>query len=241
MPYKPPEGFVYSFLSKDTYNKLLSAEKKNALYDAEILYMDQYFGQFMDQLKAWDLYDRSLIIVTSDHGELLGEHGRFGHGRSLTQQELQVPLLLKYPGKEFASNRMDSPVQLNDIFSIILQRVGIDVPRGIQSGVPPELGHPLIAEVYPLRAESGDGHWRAIFEGDLKYVWNSKGHHRLFDLARDPGELTNLLPKQGKQAERLSSKMKQYLAKLPQPGPASTGKELDDSTKKALKSLGYVN
>jgi arylsulfatase A-like enzyme len=239
----PPEGFAWAFLPKDTKLSKIKpvAKVTNAFYDAEILYMDHHIGQFLEKLKAYNLYENTLIIVTADHGELLGEHGKFGHGHHLYQEELHVPLLLKYPSKEVSPNRTDIPVQLNDIFAIILERVGIGMPQAVQAGSPPQIGHPLLAEVYPVPLSSPDGNWRAIFEGDFKFVWNSKGGHLLFNLTDDPAESVNLAALQPQQAARMLSKMNQYLANLPRPGLASPPQELDESTKKALKSLGYVD
>jgi arylsulfatase A-like enzyme len=243
-PYSAPEGFGKTFLPKDTnliVGQRLSVEERKSLYDAEILYMDHYIGRFLKELKARNLYDKSLIVVTADHGELFGEHDAFSHGDYLYQEEIHVPLLLKYPGLEVSPNRTDVQVQLNDIFAIILERQGISLPPGIQAGVPPQIGHPVLAETYPLAPLSEDGHWRAIFEGDLKFIWNSKGNHLFFHLIDDPGESVNLAAEQPQQAEHLLSKLNQYLAKLPKPGPALPAQQLDESTKKALKSLGYVD
>jgi arylsulfatase A-like enzyme len=236
-PYKPSEGFAHAFVSKPWQLR----EKRIALYDGEILYMDHYIGEFLEYLRARNLYENTFIIVTSDHGELLGEHDRFGHGKYLTQQELHVPLLLKYPDGEVSPGQTDAPVQVNDIFAIILERLGIEMPQGIQAGTPPDIGHPLFAEVYPAPAVTSAGDWRAIFEGDFKFVWNSKGDHRLFHLKNDPAELVNLALEQPERAAHMLSKMNQYLASLPKPGPAPSPQTVDEDTKKALKSLGYVN
>jgi arylsulfatase A-like enzyme len=242
-PYMPPEGFAFAFLPRDTKlnGREVSVEQINALYDAEILYMDHYLGQLVKYLKAHDLHENTFIIVTADHGELLGEHGMSGHGTHLTQQELHVPLFLKYPSNEVSPGRTDVPVQLNDIFAIILERVGIEKPKNIQAGTPPEVGHPILAEVYPRPALSQEGDWRAIFEGDFKFVWNSKGHNVLFNLRNDPGESDNLVLQLSEKAARMLLTMNEYLTKLPKPGPPAPAQEVDESTKRALKSLGYVN
>jgi arylsulfatase A-like enzyme len=236
-----------AFLPGDpkSYAKQLSAEEdkelQNALYDAEILYMDHHIGRFLKELKNHNLYDNSWIIVTADHGELLGEHGKFGHGQYLYQEELHIPLFMKYPGREVAARKSNIRVQLTEIFPMILERLGIHGPEGIQGGVPPQTGHPILAEVYPLSAESHDGDWRAIFDKDYKFIWNSKGHHLLFNLMKDPAEKVNLAAKEPQRASRMLSELNRYLATLPAPGPPPPAQELDEHTKKALKSLGYVD
>jgi len=186
-PYSPPGEYARAFLPEEAHGRdKPSLEEINALYDGEILYMDHYLGTLLDQLRSWDLYDNTFLIVTSDHGELLGEHGLIGHGKHLTEQELHVPLLMKYPRNEVSPGRSDARVQLNDIFAMILDRLGIPVPSNAQAGSPPAVGHPVLAEVYPLPGVGRDaGDWRAIYEDDLKFVWNSKGNHQVFNLKTD--------------------------------------------------------
>lgn len=241
-PYGPPEGFAWAFLPKGAKLGIrkLSAKEKIALYDAEILYMDHYIGKLLQRLKDLNLYENTWIIVTADHGELLGEHGKFGHGHYLFQEELHIPLFLKYPGTEVSPARKDGQLQLTDVFAMILKRLGIEIPNGLQAGAPPQIGHPLLAETYPLEMISRDGHWRALFEGELKFIWNSKGNHLLFNLGNDPRERVNLTARKPQLAARMLAGLDQYLAKLPGPGPAAPAQELDEETKKALESLGYV-
>ena len=122
-----------------------------------------------------------------------------------------------------------------------LEWLGIDIPENIQGGLPPKIGHPILSEVYPLSFLSKEGDWRAIFEGDFKFIWNSKGRHQLFHLTDDPRERINLAQKEPQMVNRLMAKMNRYLDSLPEPGPAPQTQELDENTKNALKSLGYVN
>jgi arylsulfatase A-like enzyme len=242
IPYSPPEDFAKAFLPKDANLDALkpTAENKNAVYDAEILYMDHYIGQLLKELKADNLYDNTWIIVTADHGELLGEHNIFGHGKHLYQEELHIPMLLKYPYGEVSPTRTELPIQLNDIFAIILERLGIALPQRIQASVPPVIGHPVLAEVYPLPVISKRGDWRAIFQEDLKFIWNSKGKHMLFNLKYDPNENVNIVRRDHQQAGMMMAQMEAYLKTLPKPGTPAPAQELDEDTKKALKSLGYV-
>jgi arylsulfatase A-like enzyme len=236
-PYSPPEGYASVFLPKGT---VLPNERKRSLYDAEILYMDYYIGQLLTRLKQLDLYDNTWIIVTSDHGEELGERGKFGHGKSLYQEEIHIPLIMKYPAKEAAAGRNDIRVQLVDIFAMVLKQVGIAQPEGIQGEVPPNITHPIVAEVYPVSTKNRDSDWRAIFEEDLKFMWNSKGQHVLVNLNADPREKVNLAEQQPQQVRAMILNVNQYLDGLPKPAPAGPAQELDEETKKALKSLGYV-
>jgi len=241
-PYAPPEGFAGRFLPKGTVlnGRNPTTQELIALYDAEILYMDHYIGKLLKQLKISNLYDNAMIIVAADHGELFGEHDKYGHGHYLYQEEIHVPLFIKYPGSEVLPKRTEERIQLNDIMAVILERLQIKMPQGVQSGIPPKIGHPIVSETYPFAILSNDGHWCSLFEEDFKFIWNSKGHHQLFNLQEDPGENRNLADANPNVVSRMMSDLNQYLANLPGPGSATEGKKLDESTIKALKSLGYV-
>lgn len=241
-PYLPTERFAFSFLPKSTNfrGRKPTIGETISLYDGEILYMDHYIGKLLDKLKTDNLYDNTMIIVTADHGELFGEHNQFGHGHYLYQEEIHVPLFIKYPGTEVPPTQSDVQIQLNDVMAIVLDRLRIALPQDIQSGVPPQIGHPLLAEAYPLSVLSQDGHWRAIFDNDFKFIWNSKGDHLLFNLKDDPREMQNLAVVNSECKNRMKSVLNQYLAKLPEPGPAPETQDLDKNTKEALSSLGYL-
>ena len=246
IPWSAPEGFALRFLPKDTRLNgrsvihELTVEERNALYDAEILYMDHYIGELLQGLKADDLYKNSWIIVTADHGELIGEHGKFGHGKYLYQEELHVPFFAKYPDGEESAKRIDSWVQLTDIMPMIFERLGIPVPKEIQGSPPPRINHPVIAETYPLPFITRDGHWRAIYEGNFKFLWNSEGRNLLFNLEDDPSEMHNLSEQERGRAETMMAELDQFLTGLPKPGAAEPGKRLEQETEKALRSLGYL-
>jgi arylsulfatase A-like enzyme len=241
-PYNPPDDFVTPFFQKNpqTFDQLPDLQKIIASYDGEILYMDYHIGKLLENLKANNQYDNSMIIVTADHGDLLGEHGKFGHGKYLWQEEIHVPLFIKYPVGEISPRKSNLRIQLTDILPLICERLGIDIPENIQGDVPPEIKHPIVAETYPLKAMGQDGFWRAILEKDYKFLWNSENNHRLFNLRNDPAEQFNLIEQKPQVAARMLSNMERYLADLPEPYPVSPEQEIDEDTKKALESLGYI-
>jgi arylsulfatase A-like enzyme len=242
-PYAPPEPFASAFLPtgrRAVGEETPGPEEIQASYDAEILYMDHHLGKLLERFKALDLYDSTLIVATADHGELLGEHGRMGHGESLSEPELHVPFLVKYPAGEKAPGRSDAPVQTLDVFALILERLGLPRPPEAQAGVPPAVGHPLVAEVETLPFASPDGDWRALYDKHHKFLWNSKGNHQLFDLEVDPGEEVNLVARAPERAKKMDELLNRYLASLPRPGAAGPPAALDEETLRTLKSLGYV-
>jgi arylsulfatase A-like enzyme len=217
-------------------------ELDSGLYDGEIAYMDAHLGRLFAKLAELELDTNTWIIVTADHGELLGEKGIQGHGSYLTEEELRIPLIIRWPGGRNGGTVDDDRVQLVDLFRMILDEVGIATPADIQGSPPGRLEHPMIAEVYPLPYRSEAGEWRAWYQGPLKYLWNSKGNHELYDLSVDPWTVQNLYDERKDQADRLGSALDHYLESLPKPAAEDVEDvELDAETLEALKSLGYTN
>jgi arylsulfatase A-like enzyme len=241
-PYDAPEPFAQAFRPPGAprVDGVPAGDDLQALYDAEILYMDHHLGRLLDGLRARERFDPALIVVTADHGELLGEHGRLGHGQYLTQPELHVPLLVKAPRGRAAPGRSDAPVQLTDVLPLVLGHLGLPAPAGVQGGRPPRRGQPLVAEVFPLPFQSLDGGWRALFDGAYKLHWSDGGRHRLFDLDRDPGEQRDLAAREAPRVARMAGLLERYFASLPAPGVDGPPAALDEETRRALESLGYV-
>ncbi len=129
-PYTPPAGSDSLFydgpgrMLPDSlipgYQRLegiRNSGRYKALYDAEISYVDSAIGDFLDFLEKRDLADRSLIVLTADHGEGLGEHGYYyEHGASLYEHQVRIPLIVKFPGSRLAGNITLSTVSLLDIY-----------------------------------------------------------------------------------------------------------------------------
>ena len=220
-PYEAPAPFGGSF-----------GQEPSDRYDEEILYMDHHLGRFLEGMKGRGLLEDSLILVTADHGELLGEHGKMGHGASLFEEEIRVPFLVKYPGDEVEPGRSGEPVHHVDVLPLVLERLGLS-PSGRSR-------QPLLAEVNPLAFMSPEGSWRALDFGRHKLLWNSLGNHELYDLEQDPGErndLSRIDPARTTEAIGLLDKV---LSSLPPPGEPGPPTTLDEETLKALRGLGYV-
>lgn len=220
-PYEAPSPFGGSF-----------GQELSDRYDEEILYMDHHIGRFLEGMKREGLLEDSLILVTADHGELLGEHGKMGHGASLFEEEIRVPFWVKYPGDEVAPGRSIEPVHHVDVLPLVLERLGLSSPgRGPQ---------PLLAEVNPLEFMSPDGSWRALYLGRHKLLWNSRGNHALFDLEKDPGEQNDLSGADPARTTEAIGLLDKVLSSLPPPGRPGPPTTLDEDTLKALRNLGYV-
>ncbi|MEN8181855.1 MAG: sulfatase, partial [Myxococcota bacterium] len=230
-PFSPPAGF----LRKDAPAPPgLSAKEARRLarYEGEIRYMDHHLGRLLAGLRELGLYDSTWILVTADHGEALGEHGTRGHGSTLYQEVLHVPLIMRYPhGAEGPARRSDL-VQLVDLLPTILHRLALPTPPGIQGSPIDGLSHPVVAEVYPLM-DGGRGALRAQLTDGYKFLWRSDGRHQLFDVEADPGELEDLLRREPRRAARMARTLSSYLKGLPTPPRAGTSREVSPETREA--------
>jgi len=114
-PYAPPEPFASRYAGRP--------------YDGEIATADSIVGRVLDELKAQGVYDKAVILLLSDHGEGLGEHGEQEHGIFLYREALQVPMMLKLPGGRLGGSRVAQPAQIVDVFPTLLSLVGSRCPR----------------------------------------------------------------------------------------------------------------
>ena len=165
-----------------------------ALYRGEITYNDHWFGVMMAELKRMGILDQSLIVVTSDHGDEFREHGSFGHAKSLYQDNIAVPLIMWWKGLEKAGPiRIPYNVEVQDIYSTILDLVGLPQPASAQSAS-------LIPLIMGGRAEPTHaafayhaGSMRSVTVTRFKYIVGRKLRRQLFDLDHDPDEQHNIL------------------------------------------------
>lgn len=203
-----------------------------AAYDAEIHAMDRALGEFLEKLQEAGLYDRSLIIFTSDHGEEFGEHGWMGwHSHSLYDELLRVPLIVKLPGNRHAGLRVPQQVRLTDLMPTVLDRVGLDVPGLLDGSSLLDLieGDP---EGRRWAISQMDGrHSSSIRTADWK-LWND----RLFNLQQDPGEIRDVAAQHQDVAEALEKRRAQALE------DAAEGREVELPPEEIerLKALGYL-
>ncbi len=179
-------------------------------YDAEIRYADYQVGQMIEALKSKGLWDNTVLIVTADHGEALGEHGLLGHQFSLWEQTVQIPLLIRYP-KSFPPGSQDGrTVQLPDVAVTLFDLAGARSPTyGVQGRsllLPaPDTARPVFCEysfhlsyqVAPAllddpRLVPYKRDLQSLMTGGIKLIQASDGDTGLFDLATDTGESSDL-------------------------------------------------
>ncbi len=204
-------------------------------YDGEVAYTDQALGEFFARLKELGRYDSSLLIVTSDHGELLGEHGLVGHGVDPYEPLVHVPLLVKYPGTRGGGTRVARRVSTLGVFATILASVGVAPPPGVQA-VALEREHP----VYIEDIDPAGRRVRVTYEGECKLVVVEGPGERqvaLYDLVADPGETQPQRSVAG--AEALAARLDAFAAE-PRPKNLARRPVIDPEREARLRALGYV-
>jgi choline-sulfatase len=220
-----------------------------ALYDGEISYHDQQLGRFLDALTAMKLLDRTLIIVTNDHGEEIADHGRHGHGHTLYQELIRSPLLIRFPPR-FPAGPVATIVEAVDLLPTALEALGLP-PRPELDGIsllPTLAGRPPGVPAYAVSEFLDDQ--RALMVGRWKLLAGAGGWRKLFDLEADPAELTDLASR-SPIARRLCE---QYLAEaLATPAKAARFRDAqasqrrfkvsrvkaDPALRRQLEALGY--
>lgn len=215
------------------------------LYDGEITYWDQHFGALMEDLRRRGLYDDTLIIVTSDHGEEFADHGGFWHGTTLYDEQIHIPLFVKLPGNERAGTHVSHWVQSIDLMPSILTRVGLDIPEGVQGGSLDEGTTRVYAE---------ENHEGNVLESvrvlrdfeEYKLITANAGNPRgldtveLYRMADDPGERENVAPSEQEVVQELMRSRDDARTAATVGAAESVSVEIGDDELSRLCPIGYV-
>lgn len=228
-----------------------------AEYDAEIRYCDTELVRLFDYLDLHDLWPTTMVILTSDHGESLGEHNYyFEHGKLSYDTNLRVPLIIWYPGCR--PTVVEEPVAILDLHPTILEYAGVNPGREYEGeSLMPKLRgeeddgcRPVFAQAGGEREQSWairTGMWKYIYVPSQKYRSLMKGTtYELYNLLDDPGETLNLFEPGDTLASRLKSDLDLWVSaqeaqmkKRDLPGESELDTE-EESTRENLKALGYV-
>ena len=206
------------------------------LYDDEIAYFDERFGELLDWLAADALLDETMVIVASDHGEEFLEHGHIKHCRTVFDSSTHTPLIISVPGVA-AHRPVEAAVENLDIVPTILDYVGLDAPDGGVQGRslrPLMEGRAIPADfVFSLQYP-----WASVDDGRRKLISNlTRTDHRLYDLATDPSETSNLAAADPETVGRLRAVLAPWLAREVDALAGRTG--LEESIAQ-LEALGYL-
>lgn len=219
------------------------------LYHGEVAYTDKVLGWFFDELNARGLWENTLVIVTSDHGEEFWEHGDHTHGKTLYEEQLRVPLLVYHPELFRGGDVVDNPVRLEDIAPTVVEALGVEAPSG-WVGVPltdREAQRDLLA-VLKLRhrPDAEDPMAYAVVRDGQKWIEAVPGFYRgepelggqLFDIDGDPAESRGLADPQ--RAAALRATLEELRAKYPVVGGARGAVQLSGEEIEQLRGLGYI-
>src|SRR4051794_2693914 len=224
-PYAPPERFA-------AYQP----------YDGEIAYVDEIVGRLLKYLKTHQLYDRSTIVLLSDHGEGLGDHGEQEHGLFVYDEAIHVPLIIKQESNAGGGRRIADLVQHIDLVPTILDLVKAPrVPSLRGRSLKPllegtgTLPPPTIySEALYARYHFGWSELTAITEERYRYI--KAPREELYDLTRDPGERTNLAAERPQPRQALRGALDKLAAGAAVPAPS----EVSADARERLQALGYV-
>lgn len=233
-----------------------------SLYDCEILHNDYYFQEFINFLKEKNLYDDSIIVILGDHGEQFDEHGELYHGLSIYNEEIQVPIIIKFPHKEFEGYRPKFIMTQVDILPTILDYLGIPFPKGVD-GIS-VLNHlekkidninrtVMIKEKLNFESWKGVSYVGFILKNEKhiirypRYDYADIKSYEVYDLEKDPDERENrniFVSRMG----LLSNKIKFHTDSVLHDYDKLTFslnekinlKDLPEEKIKALKALGYI-
>lgn len=217
-PYSPPEPFRSQF----------------APYDGEIAYADRIVGDFLDDLKRRGIYDRAIIVLLSDHGEGLGDHGEQQHGALLYIEELRVPLVIKLPKSARGGTRVASHAALVDVMPTIERLVGLTPVKteGVDLFAPQIPARDIYSEtIYPY-LQLGWSDERSLITNNVHYIHATKPE--MYEVASDPREQKNILADNRREASRL----RDLVAGFAPPTEGNATISAEDQAK--LAALGYV-
>ncbi len=230
-PLDPPEPF--------------RSEIAGSRYLAEVRRTDHQVGRVLDELEALGLRERSLVVLTADHGEALGQHGEQTHSFLVYDSTMRVPLVFWGADVVPRGQRVASLVRLADVTPTLLDLLGLSPAQDVQGiSLRPLLETPganleLVGygeSIEPLLSFGGDV-LRFVRLGRWKYI--HKLEPELYDVTSDPQELRNLAAEQPERVARLTARLEQLLGAA-QAGPADAEAEMDPETLAQLRALGYT-
>ncbi len=235
------------------------------LYDAGIRYEDGLIAHVIDALRERGTLDNTVLMIVSDHGELFGEHGLYGHEMSLSEHLIRVPFIVRYPGRVQKGWRIATPVSTVSLFATALDLVGVSPPEPPQAPSLAPLFAGRVAPRAPILAEQHrykgnipgtykpqgpfdqlNVRYRALEEDGWKLIVDSTGNQWLYRPRSEPEELVNHADAEPEVVARLAARLEAVVKGLglgdidaEKLGPGGDV-ELDPAARERLKALGYV-
>ena len=228
-PYAAPEPFASRFPAT-----------MHGAYDAEVAFVDAQVGRLLDALG--DARDETIVVVTGDHGESLGEHQEQQHGFFVYDAVTQVPLIVAAPG--ISPGAPTDQVRIVDVMPTVLEAAGIPVPAAVQgrSLLPAARGQRLdllaLSESWYPRYHYGWSELTAVRDGRYKFI--AAPRRELYDLLNDPGERTNLAPFNPQRVAALERALGEITGATSGSSKPQAPQQVDPDVEERLRALGYV-
>lgn len=230
-PYTPPEP----------YRSRFPATMQGA-YDAEIAATDAQIGRLLDRLRESARLDDTIVVVVSDHGESLGEHGEQQHGFFVYDAAVRIPLIVAGPG--VPARAVPEQVRIVDVMPTILDLVGAEVPSDVQgvSLLPLGRGEELellgFSETWYPRYHYGWSELTAVSNGQYKFI--AAPRRELYDTQADPGETRDLAASNPRMADALERALREMATRTAVAATPQAPRAIDPAVEERLRALGYV-
>jgi arylsulfatase A-like enzyme len=265
IPLSPFQGMFSQYFEKKvdlTKIKFIGPELMDeeieyvrACYDENLASADSVFGDLMQKIKELGLFEESIIIVTADHGELLGEHGGlFSHGSYFLEGGIHIPLIIRFPEDTPVSiiEKSTSLVKISDIFATLADIYQFKIPKELISGkslLPLVLGadKEVNSHVIIEKREAPDYCYRTK---KYKLYYRKKIQAEFYDLEKDPKEKNNLFTRDNIIANFMLADLKKWIDRQKKirdlifegeiPEEESDNRQIDNKTLDNLKALGYI-
>ncbi|MEM9557358.1 MAG: sulfatase [Acidobacteriota bacterium] len=241
---------------------LFRVEVTSRLYDGGIRFTDRFLGDFFDQLRQRDLWDDTIVIFLSDHGEEFADHRPNKiynvHCDALWDVFIHVPLILRVPGRYDDGRRIDGQVSLVDVAPTLLELLDLPIPPTMRGdslvsrldGAPAEARRPVFSESPCLGPE-----WKALRTESYKYIVGFEAprgertgipgpplHEMLYDLETDPREQVDLSTSDIELRDRMRRRLVRFFTEEATPvGEDAASIEMDEELEEQLRSLGYID
>ncbi len=213
------------------------------LYDGAIGYLDARIGELLDDLRASGHLDDTVVVITADHGDSLGEHGYLGHRLYLYEELVRVPRVISHPGAFAPGTTVEDQVELGDLFPTLLALGGVDLPDGttpfrnlVGSTAPPPFA--VLENTAPKSLDLVQ--MRALRTPSRKFIWRSDGRHQLFDLEHDPGEEHDLSPTAPDEVDAMLTALEEWERSFEGTSLEPEEAAYDEATLERLRGLGYI-
>ena len=253
-PYAPPAAYEGLFRTDERLRRWISdlgiapehlgtSAYAHNRYDAEIRYTDTQVGRLLDTLRERGLYDRAMIVLTSDHGEGLLQHGELHHG-VIFNEELDVPLVMKFPkGKGPEGERVAKLVSLIDVLPTLVETLELPLDSSQFDGINVLRGENryLMAERERTRHRYGSESNFTLRDAKWKYFYYSERPDELFDLEADYTETRNVIEEHPDVAQRMKRDLFALVHRSEQAGSGlDVRRDLSPERREELRGLGYL-